>query len=155
MEENIENIDEENLEEENITQEEGDLELVEESSSGSNPEEGDSTITDEQILDAIRSVVNEDIIEGDSLSGDQDSSEIYSETSETIDYSDQITELKNLLIETNSHLVTLEDSINTSIIDKPLNEYNINDSLLVCLFVLILITGVIGFIKHFTPKIWK
>lgn len=122
-----------------------------------NPDETNN-VSDEQIIDAIRSLIDENNIEGDSLSGDavnEESSIEDSEVVEDIDYTDLLTDIKYELTEVNSHLVSIEEYQQSTLFDKQLIEYNISDSLLVVLVVFILVKGLIELIKHFTPKIWK
>lgn len=117
-----------------------------------------NNVTDEQIIDAIRSLIDENNIEGDSLSGDevgQESSSEASEVVEYIDYTDLLTEIKYELTEINSHLVSIEEYQQSTLFDKQLVEYNISDSLLVLVVVFFLVKGLVELIKHFSPKIWK
>lgn len=117
-------------------------------------------VSDEQIIDAIRSLIDENNIERDSLSDNEvieessvESSEIVE--NESIDYSQVLDDIYYQLVEVNSHLSTLEEEQTATIFEKTLNEYNILDSLIVILVVIVLCKVFIEFIKHFTPKIWK
>lgn len=123
-----------------------------------NPDEIENNVTDEQIIDAIRSLIDENNIEGDSLSGDEVGEESSSEDSEVVedvDYTDLLTEIKYELTEINSHLVSIEEYQQSTLFDKQLIEYNISDSLLVLVVVFFLVKGLVELIKHFSPKIWK
>lgn len=118
----------------------------------------ENNVSDEQIIDAIRSLIDENNIDGDSLPDESDvqaDSLPTSEDIETIDYTELLSDIKYQLIEVNSHLSTLEEEQTATIFDKTLNEYNILDSLMVIIVVFFLCKVVIEFIKHFTPKIWK
>lgn len=124
----------------------------------SSPSEEDSTtVTDEQILDAIRSVIDENIqsdIEGDSLLDEPIVSPSVTPSVEVVDYTSLLNDIKNQQIETNSKLQTIIDDNNKTIFDKSLNEYNITDSILVFLVVFAFGFVVVQFVKKFTPRIW-
>lgn len=120
-------------------------------------EEDSTTVTDEQILDAIRSVIDENVqndIEGDSLLDDPIVSPSVSPSVENIDYTSLLTDIKNQQIETNSKLETIISDNNKTIFEKSLNEYNVTDTILVFLVVFGLGFVVVQFIKKFTPRIW-
>lgn len=116
------------------------------------------SVSDDQIIDALRSLINENDIEGDSLSGDEvieESSSEDSEVVEDIDYTELLTDIKYELIEVNSHLDSIETYQQTNIFDRQLNDFNVTDSLLVIVCLFFLVKVFIEFIKHFTPKLWK
>lgn len=121
------------------------------------PDESNN-VTNEQIIDALRSLIDENNIEGDSLLSDEvveESSSEDSEVVEDIDYTELLTEIKFELTEINSHLVSIEEYQQSTLFDKQLVEYNISDSLLVLVVVFFLVKGLVELIKHFSPKIWK
>lgn len=123
----------------------------------SSPEEDSTTVTDEQILDAIRSVIDENVqsdIEGDSLLDEPIVSPSVSPSVENIDYTSLLTDIKNQQIETNSKLETIISDNNKTIFEKSLNEYNVTDTILIFLVVFGLGFVVVQFIKKFTPRIW-
>lgn len=151
MEEN-ELLEEENIEE--SQPEEG------ETGSGiadpANPSEED--ITDQEILDSIRGLINENRennIEGDGLLLESDSADISSEVSETIDYTQLLTDIKNQQIQINSSLSTIIEHQEQTIFDKPIVEYNIMETSVVLIIVFGLGSVVVGFIRKFTPKLWR
>lgn len=120
-------------------------------------EEDSTTVTDEQILDAIRSVIDENVqndIEGDSLLDKPIVSPSVSSAVENIDYTSLLTDIKNQQIETNSKLETIISDNNKTIFEKSLNEYNVTDTILVFIVVFGLGFVVVQFIKKFTPRIW-
>lgn len=138
-------------------------EYIEEESSplggeeSSSPEEVSNAVTDDQILNAIRSVIDENVqsdIEGDSLSDEPFVSPSVSPSAENIDYTSLLNDIKNQQIETNSKLETIIADNNKTIFDKSLNEYNVTDSILVFLVVFGLGFVIVQFVKKFTPRIW-
>lgn len=146
--------------EENEIIENNEIETGEDQSEFNSDSSSTENVTDEQIIAAIRSLIDENNIEGDSLSDNEIVEESSSESSEiveneVIDYSDTLDDIYYQLVEVNSHLTTIEEEQTATIFDKSLNEYNILDSLIVILVVIVLGKVVIEFIKHFTPKIWK
>ena len=96
-------------------------------------------ITDEQIINAIKEVINdynEDDIERDSVSGNSIIEEdINSSTPSVIDYSDDFLAIKNLLTENNSTLSEISEYQETTIFEKELNSYNVSEGLLIILII--------------------
>lgn len=115
-------------------------------------------ITNEQIIDAIKEVIyehNENDIEGDSVSGNSIVSEDNSaSTPVVIDYSSDLSAIKNLLIENNSSLVTISEYQQTTIFDKELNSYSVSEGLLIILTICVFVHFVVDLIKEFTPSLW-
>lgn len=115
-------------------------------------------VTDEQIVNAIRRVINENDFEGDSLSDNMlDSSNDISdsETVEQIDYTDILNDINDNLIDINTKLDNIIEYQSATIFDRELNDYNITDSLIVVVVIFVFVKAIIHFIKVFTPKIWK
>lgn len=149
-------MNEEELLEEEIEENSEEIEEVpsELSSEGDTSEE----ITDQEILDAVREVINENrenAGEGIDLLGEPDISPVVSPTPEVVDYTQLLTDIKNQQIETNSTLTSLVEAQEQTIFDKSLSEYNITESILVFLVVFGFGIVVIGLIKKFTPKLWR
>lgn len=139
-------------------------EIVEEEASEFNSEdsseiiEENESITDVQIINAIREVIDENRqndFEGTDILTDENSTENNLETTEIIDYTQLLIDIKNQQIQTNSSLQTIIDDNNKTIFDKELSEYNITETILVVLVVALLFAFVVGMIKKFTPKIWR
>ena len=132
---------------------------IEEETSEFNSEvdsEDESGVSDDQIINAIRELIeDEDSISRNSVSGNEIPSEGDFSSSETLDYTQLLTDIKNQNIQISSQLQTIIDNSEQTIFDKKLNEYNISDTILVVLVVFGLIFFVISFIKKFTPKIWR
>lgn len=121
-----------------------------------NPSEED--ITDQEILDSIRGLINENREnnnEGDSLLLESDSEESSSEASEVIDYTQLLTDIKNQQVQINSSLTTIIEHQEQTIFDKPIIEYNIMETSVVLIVVFGLGSVVVGFIRKFTPKLWR
>ena len=115
-------------------------------------------VTDEQIVNAIRRVINENNIEGGGLSDNEiDSpSDIPSvEDIEQIDYTDILNDINDNLIDINTKLDNIIEYQSATIFDRELNDYNITDSLIVFVVIFVFVKAIIHFIKVFTPKIWK
>lgn len=124
------------------------------------PDDNEITVTSEQIIDALKEVINENSETGDNLSSDQvlknDSLQnSLNVQNEIIDYTDFLTDIYDELVELNTNLESFSSSYNSSILDKNLNEYNINQSLLCIIIVCFFVKGVLYFIKHFTPRLWR
>lgn len=126
------------------------------------PEQSEETenidVTDEQIVNAIRRVINENDIEGDSLSDNEiDSSNDVSntETVEQIDYTDILNDINDNLIDINTKLDSIIEYQSATIFDRELNDYNVTDSLIVVVVLFVFVKAIIHMIKVFTPKIWK
>lgn len=115
-------------------------------------------ITDEQIVNAIRRVLNENDIEGDSLSDESiDSPSVTPsvEPIEQIDYSDILNDINDNLTDINTKLDNIIEYQSATIFDRELNDYNITDSLIVIVVIFVFVKAIIHFVKVFTPKIWK
>lgn len=137
-------------------------EIEEEASSEFNSEEdspeGENVVTQDQVIDALREIINENVendIEGDNLQLLSDNSPSVSPTPSVIDYTQLLIDIKNQQIQTNSSLSTLIEDHEKTIFDKTLSEYTITESILVFLVVFGLCTAFIGLIKKFTPKLWR
>lgn len=132
---------------------------IEEETSEFNSEvdsEEENGVSDDQIINAIRELIeDEDNITRNSVSGNEIPSEGDLSSSEIIDYTQLLTDIKNQNIQISSQLQIIIDNSEQTIFDKELNEYNITDTILVVLVVFGLIFFVISFIKKFTPKIWR
>lgn len=125
-------------------------------SSAGEPSEED--ITDQEILDSIRGLINENRennIEGDSILLESDPEESSSEASEVIDYTQLLTDIKNQQVQINSSLTTIIEHQEQTIFDKPIIEYNIMETSVVFIVVFGLGSVVIGLIRRFTPKLWR
>lgn len=115
-------------------------------------------LSDDQIVDAIRRVINENNIEGDSLSDEPIISPSVTpsfEPIEQIDYTDILNDINDNLIDVNTKLDSIIDYQSATIFDRELNDYNITDSLIVFVVIFVFVKAIIHFIKVFTPKIWK
>ena len=115
-------------------------------------------VTDEQIVNAIRRVINENNIEGDNLSdvpNDEEGDLSPTENIEQIDYTDILNDINDNLIDINIKLDNIIEYQTATIFDRELNDYNITDSLIVIVVIFVFVKAIIHFIKVFTPKIWK
>lgn len=136
------------------------IEETEEASTelSSGEDTSDQEITDQEILDAVREVIyenRESNIEGDNLQLVEDPSSTPSPSPEVIDYTQLLTDIKNQQVQTNSSLTTLIEDQEKTIFDKELSEYNITETILIFLVVFCICTVFVGFIKKFTPKLWR
>ena len=131
----------------------------EEVSSEINSEESSSAeedhISDEQIINAIREIINEDDIERSSVSGNSIYPEDNLSSNEVVDYTQLLTDIKNQNIEISSKLTTIIEDNNKTIFDKEINEYSVQDTVLIAVVIFGVIFIVLSFIKKFTPKIWR
>lgn len=137
---------------------------IEEEASEFNSEDSSETdevnedITNDEIIDAIREVINENRendIEGVDLFTNENNSQDNIQNNEIVDYTQLLTDIKNQQIQTNSSLQSIIENSNKTIFDKELSEYNITETILVVIVVALLFTFVVGMIKKFTPKIWR
>lgn len=117
-----------------------------------------NVVTDEQIVNAIRRVINENNNEGDNLSDEPIVSPSVTpsvETIEQIDYTDILNDINTNLTDINTKLDNIIDYQSATIFDRELNDYNITDSLIVVVVIFVFVKAIIHMIKVFTPKIWK
>ena len=115
-------------------------------------------VTDEQIVNAIRRVINENNIEGDSLSDEPIVSPSVTpsvEPIEQIDYTDILNDINDNLTDVNTKLDNIIEYQSATIFDRELNDYNVTDSLIVFVVIFVFVKAIIHLIKVFTPKIWK
>ena len=112
-------------------------------------------ISDEQIINAIREIINEDDIERSSVSGNSIYPEDNLSSNEVVDYTQLLTDIKNQNIEISSKLTTIIEDNNKTIFDKEINEYSVQDTVLIAVVIFGVIFIVLSFIKKFTPKIWR
>lgn len=115
-------------------------------------------LSDEQIVNAIRRVINENNIEGNDIYDEPiDSPSVTPsvEDIEQIDYTDILNDINDNLIDVNTKLDNIIEYQSATIFDRELNDYNITDSLIVIVVIFVFVKAIIHFIKVFTPKIWK
>lgn len=115
-------------------------------------------LSDDQIVDAIRRVINENNIEGDSLSDEPIISPSVTpsvEPIEQIDYTHILNDINDNIIDVNTKLDSIIEYQSATIFDRELNDYNITDSLIVLVVIFVFVKAIIHLIKVFTPKIWK
>ena len=118
----------------------------------------ENEISDSQIVDALRSLINENDIEGDNLSDISDSEEngvSDSQDIDIIDYSDILSDINDNLILINDKLDSIIEYHSATIFDRELNDYNITDSLLVLIVIFFFVKAIIHFVKVFTPRLWR
>lgn len=144
-------------------------EVLEEESSEFNSEddsiqENESELSNEELLDEIRGLVNVSTNEQTiSENGDEQLDLLESDPTlspsvtpiPAIDYTQVLTDIKNQQIETNSKLSTIIDYQENTIFDKEISDYSITESILIVLVIVGLVAFIGMFIKRFTPKIWK
>ena len=126
------------------------------------PEQSEETenndVSDQQIVNAIRRVINENNIEGDNLSDEpivSPSVTPSAEPIEQINYTDILNDINTNLTDINIKLDNIIEYQSATIFDRELNDYNITDSLIVVIVIFVFVKAIIHFIKVFTPKIWK
>lgn len=122
------------------------------------PEEDNTeSVTDDQIIDAIRELINEnneDDIEGDDLLDNENSTEDPLEDVETVDYTEVLDSIYEEIYLIRTDLEAAQEIETKTIFDKQLNEYTVSEALLALGGLGLIVAAIIGLINHFTPKIW-
>ena len=125
-------------------------------SSEENEESEDKEELKEQIIDAIKEMIeeNESDIEGADLLDHENIEETTLEDPAPVDYTELLTEIQEQLQLQHETLLEIQEQDSRTIFDKPLNEYNVTETVLVFGVLVAILATACSLIKHFTPRIW-
>lgn len=120
--------------------------------------ESGSEVSDEQIIEAIRGLLNENEesdIEGSDISINEDPEKDSLQDSEIVDYTPILEDILAQL-ESDAAARQAQDEINAqTIFEKPLNEFTVSESIGSLFIVGAFIVVFVAFIKHFTYDLWR
>lgn len=124
---------------------------IEETSNSGSAELEDSSIERDELVDTLRELITEEVEENTSEEAftEEESTEEVIE----VDYTELLTSISEQIDTQNTLLETYIEDSHISIIDKPLSDYTVGESLLCFVVITILIKGLLKLIDKFTFKI--
>lgn len=123
------------------------------------PEDEASDISSDTVVNTLVDIVKERIeedaqndIEGDSISDNTDD-EKDSVLNDSIDYSYILTDIQSELIAQKLLITEIKEESETTIFDKAINNYNVEEGLLAIVLVVLLSKFLLNLFEKFIPKI--
>ena len=141
-------------------------EVIEEDSGSGLPDpESTSTISDEQIINAIREIIEDDLQNNeettqendiqslDLLASDTSAEEDSLSDNEIVDYTELLNDIQSTLESNGLLLQEIVDYNSRTIFDTPLDEYTINESILTIGVSILIATFMWHIFEKFIPKL--